>query len=232
MFGSKKRKLEELERQRKLEEERKLKEAEERKKEEEKAAFEKEYKEKILFNQTVNTLKKAMKKYEEQVDIFIRLAREAKTRGLNSQYNMAKNGLKIVIDSRNRVSAMYMSLTVSNQIKQVTKDTKVFVNGMSSIAKQLSEINSELDFSELQMEYGQAMAQITLAEEKLNSFSENIYDAIEEYSGTEDDSKISKALDDLIGSDLSPLSSTVADSAEDVAIDSKMDELEALINGK
>ena len=232
MFGSKKRKLEELERQRKLEEERKLKEAEERKKEEEKAAFEKEYKEKILFNQTVNTLKKAMKKYEEQVDIFIRLAREAKTRGLKSQYNMAKNGLKIVIDSRNRVSAMYMSLTVSNQIKQVTKDTKVFVNGMSSIAKQLSEVNSELDFSELQMEYGQAMAQITLAEEKLNSFSENIYDAIEEYSGTEDDSKISKALDDLIGSDLSPLSSTVADSAEDVAIDSKMDELEALINGK
>ena len=82
------------------------------------------------------------------------------------------------------------------------------------------------------MEYVQAMAQITLAEEKLNSFSEIIYDAIEEYSGTEDDSKISKALDDLIGSDLSPLSSTVADSAEDVAIDSKMDELEALINGK
>lgn len=222
MFGSKKKKLQELELQRKCEEE--------RKKAEEQAAFEKEYKEKMLYNQTINTLKKAMKKYEDQIDVFIKLAKEAQNRGLKAQYNMAKNGLKIVIDSRDRVSAMYMSLTVSNQIKQVTKDTKVFVNGMSSLAKQLSEMNSELDLSNIQMEYTQAMTQITQAEEKLNSFSENIYDAIEEYSGTEDDSKISKALDNLINSDLSPLSSTVANSADNVDIDSRMDELEALIN--
>ena len=216
MFKSKKKIQEELERQ---------------KKEAERLAAEKEYKEKVLYNQTVNTLKKAIKRYEDQIDVFIGMARESEKRGLKAQYNMAANGLKIVIDSRDRVSAMYMSLVVSNQIKQVTKDTKLFIDGMSSMAKQLSDIDSSIDFAQLQLDYGKAMTQIGQAEEKLQAFSDNVYSAIDEYAGRNDDVKVDKAIDELIHSDM-PASTVAIKDEDDVKISGRIEELEALIHGK
>ena len=215
MFKSKKKLQEEMER---------------KKKAEEKAAMEKNCREKLLFNQTLNGLKKAMQKYEDQKDIFIQFAREAEKRGMKAQYNMAKNGLKIVMDSYERVWAMYLNLTISNQIKQVTNDTKMFVDSMSSISKQLSEINSSIDFTQMQLDYTQAMEQISKAEEELKGFSENVYSTIEDYASNNSDSKIDSAYDELIHSDLSE--STTKEREEGLRIDRKIDRLEEMIHGK
>lgn len=215
MFKSKKRLQEEMEM---------------KKKAEERAALEKECREKLLFNQTLNSLKKAMQKYEEQKGVFIQFAREAEKRGMKAQYQMAKNGLKIVMDSYDRVWAMYLNLTISNQIKQVTNDTKMFVDSMSSISRQLSEINASIDFTEMQLDYTQAMAQISQAEEKLKGFSENVYSTIEDYASSNSDSKIDSAYDELIHSDL--CEESAKEREEGLRIDRKIDRLEEMIHGK
>ncbi len=205
---------------------------------EKRAAFEKDIKERTIYNQTIKNLKNAMSKYEAQKEEFLKIARDAYNRGLMPQYNMAKNGLKIVLDSHDKVTAMYLDLTISNQIKQVTKDTKMFVDTMSIVSRQLSEINSSIDYTQVRYDYEQAISQISQAEEKLRDFSDVVYDSIENYSlGNQDmDTKVSEALDQLIrGSTESEMRTPTvrkANEEENQKIDARIGELEAMIHGK
>lgn len=168
-------------------------------KELERAKFEKEYREKTLINKTLRQLKNTYDKYETQKEIFIKMAKEAKERGFTPQYNMARTGLKIILDSQEKASSMYLNLAISNQIKQTVGDTKKFILSMSEISKELSEVNSQIDFVEAQKNYDYAMQEISAMEERLNDFSENISTSLEDYAEFKsEDEKVDKALDMLI----------------------------------
>lgn len=209
--------------------------AEERRKEMERAALEKEYKEKALINKTVRDLKRSLDKYEEQKNILIKLAKEAEMRSLKPQYNMAANGLKIVIQSQDKINAMYLNLTISNQIRMLTKNTKSFVESMSMTAKQLTEIQSDIDFGQAQLDYDQAMAAISETDEKLKDFSDNIFESVSTYTEScEKNDEVDAAIDALIHNASDAMNvPTATDSFEknDLEIDKKIHELEAMIYG-
>ena len=204
---------------------------EEKRKAAEKAEAEKRFKEKSLVNKTLRSLKSTVDKYEGQKQIFIKLAREAEARGLRPQYNMAANGLKIVIDSQDKANAMYLNLTISNQIKEMCNDTKMFVDSMSTISKQLSEIQSGIDFVQAQADYNYAMMNINKTEEKLRDFSDNIYDSISSFVESEDgDNKIDEAISALIHGASENIDLPMAETVDNSDIDRKIRELGGLLN--
>ena len=204
---------------------------EEKRKAAEKAEAEKRFKEKSLVNKTLRSLKSTVDKYESQKQIFIKLAREAEARGLRPQYNMAANGLKIVIDSQDKANAMYLNLTISNQIKEMCNDTKMFVDSMSTISKQLSEIQSGIDFVQAQADYNYAMMNINKTEEKLRDFSDNIYDSISSFVESEGgDNKIDEAISALIHGASENIDLPMAETVDNSDIDRKIRELGGLLN--
>lgn len=195
---------------------------------------EKEFKERALINKTLRSLKGAVEKYENQKQILIQLAREAEVRGLKPQYNMAASGLKIIIDSQDKANAMYLNLTITNQIKSMGKVTEEFVNAMSTVSKELSEIESSVDFTQAQYDYSCAMNNIAAVEEKLRDFTDNIYDSIETYAESSmPDERIDKAIDMLIHNTTTNLGSNVQSTVgeDNSAIDLKIRELENMLNG-
>lgn len=204
---------------------------EEKRKAQERAEAEKKFKEKSLVNKTLRSLKSTVDKYENQKQIFIRLAREAEARGLKPQYNMAANGLKIVIDSQDKANAMYLNLTISNQIKEMCNDTKMFVDSMSTISKQLSELQLGIDFVQAQADYNYAMLNINKTEERLRDFSDNIYDSISSFVENEDsDSRVDEAINALIHGASENINLPTMETVDNSEIDRKIRELGGLLN--
>ena len=204
---------------------------EEKRKAQERAEAEKKFKEKSLVNKTLRSLKSTVDKYEGQKQIFIRLAREAEARGLKPQYNMAANGLKIVIDSQDKANAMYLNLTISNQIKEMCNDTKMFVDSMSTISKQLSELQLGIDFVQAQADYNYAMMNINKTEERLRDFSDNICDSISSFVENEDtDSRVDEAINALIHGASENINLPTMETVDNSEIDRKIRELGGLLN--
>ena len=204
---------------------------EEKRKAQERAEAEKKFKEKSLVNKTLRSLKSTVDKYEGQKQIFIRLAREAEARGLKPQYNMAANGLKIVIDSQDKANAMYLNLTISNQIKEMCNDTKMFVDSMSTISKQLSELQLGIDFVQAQADYNYAMMNINKTEERLRDFSDNICDSISSFVENEDtDSRVDEAINALIHGASENINLPTMETVGNSEIDRKIRELGGLLN--
>lgn len=204
---------------------------EEKRKAQERAEAEKKFKEKSLVNKTLRSLKNTVDKYESQKQIFIRLAREAEARGLKPQYNMAANGLKIVIDSQDKANAMYLNLTISNQIKEMCNDTKMFVDSMSTISKQLSELQLGIDFVQAQADYNYAMLNINKTEERLRDFSDNIYDSISSFVENEDsDNRVDEAINALIHGASENINLPTMETVDNSEIDRKIRELGGLLN--
>lgn len=204
---------------------------EEKRKAQERAEAEKKFKEKSLVNKTLRSLKNTVDKYESQKQIFIRLAREAEARGLKPQYNMAANGLKIVIDSQDKANAMYLNLTISNQINEMCNDTKMFVDSMSTISKQLSELQLGIDFVQAQADYNYAMLNINKTEERLRDFSDNIYDSISSFVENEDsDNRVDEAINALIHGASENINLPTMETVDNSEIDRKIRELGGLLN--
>jgi hypothetical protein len=208
----------------------KIKEMKEKKrKAEEKAEQDKRIKEKALVNKSLRELQGQMRKYEQKKETFIKLAREADRSGQTAQYNLAAKGLKMSIDSYSKANAMYLSLTISSQMKDMFTDTKAFVEAMSTISGQLSEIQSEIDISSAESEFAVAMQNISQAEEKLGKFSDGICNTIEDYAAnSESDAQIDAVIHALIHS-----TDTAAEPTENtVEIDRRIRELEGIYNGR
>ena len=204
---------------------------EQKKKAEEQALQDKKIKERALINKTLRNLKSMMDKYESQKQVFINLARQAEARGLTAQYNLAANGLKLVMESYDRASQMYLNLTISNQIKETFSDTRAFVDSMSTISRQLSELQSSVDIESAQSEYSIAMQNIAQAEEKLREFSDSICDTAADFTESfKSSEKVDEAIAALIHSADGGVS-VPTPTESNSEIDKRINELEGLING-
>lgn len=191
---------------------------------------EKEFRERTLINKTLRELQRNIEKYENQKQLFIKMAREAEKRNLTSQYKMAANGLKIVIEAQDKANAMYLNLTIADQIKQFGTNTTNFVASMNTLSKQLAAINQNLDFVQVENDYNTAMQEVSDMEEKLRSFSDTIQDSVESYASLgQDDGKVDKAIEMMIHSTPSDDEIQSATDSVNQSIDLKIKDIDRLI---
>lgn len=142
----------------------------------------KETKKKMLIRSTLVAMDKQIQKLESMKSGYIERGREAKSRGLTSQYNLAVSGLRMCITQQKRIYEMKLNLEITSQMKDMAKMTVDFLGGMNALSKDMVKVTKEADFRKVAAQFEQAMAsaenQATSLEEFMDSTSSAFSSAI------------------------------------------------------
>ena len=141
------------------------------------AISKKEIKKRMLIKQTINAMNKQIAKLEEQKQVYINAAREAKERGLAAQYELALSGLKMTIAQQKRIYEMKLNFEITSQMKDMTAMTTEFLRGMSSLSKDMMRLTKEKEFRKTEQQFAEAMAAAEMQTEHLEAFMDSTQSA-------------------------------------------------------
>lgn len=136
------------------------------------ATSKKEIEKRMLIKKTINAMNKQIQKLEEQKKVYIEAGRQARTQGLTAQYNLALAGLRMTIAQQRRVYEMKLNFEITSQMKDMSVMTSEFLEGMSSLSKDMLKLTRERDFLRVQKQFTDAMAGVEMQTEQMESFME------------------------------------------------------------
>lgn len=145
----------------------------------------KEIQKKMLIKQTINSMNKQIQKLEEQKKSYIEAGKQAKQQGLSAQYNLALSGLRMTIAQQRRVYEMKLNFEITSQMKDMSKMTVEFLDGMSSLSKDMMKLTKEKDFLKVQKQFTEAMTSVEVQTEQMEEFMDETQSTFAtSYSGT------------------------------------------------
>ena len=177
----------------------------------------KEIKKKMLIKQTINSMNKQIQKLEEQKKVYIDAGKQAKQKGLTAQYNLALSGLRMTIAQQKRVYEMKLNFEITSQMKDMSKMTAEFLQGMGSLSKDMMKLTKEKDFLKVEKQFNEAMTSVELQTEHMENFMDETESAFSSsYSGTAEDNQ---ELEKLMTNEAS------ADNMTEAMIEKELEEL-------
>lgn len=154
------------------------------------AITQKEIKKRMLVKQTINAMNKQIQKLEEQKKAYIDAGKQAKQKGLTSQYNLALAGLRMTIMQQRRVYEMKLNFEITSQMKDMSAMTADFLKGMGALSSDMMKLTKEKDFLKIQKQFIAAMTGVEMQTEQIESFmdeTESMFTST--FSGSAEDSK-------------------------------------------
>ena len=130
----------------------------------------KEMKKRMLIKQTITAMEKQIQKLEEQKKVYIEAGKQAKQKGLTAQYNLALSGLRMTITQQRRVYEMKLNFEITSQMKDMSKMTSEFLQGMGSLSKDMLKLTKERDFLKVQKQFTEAMMGVEMQTERMEEF--------------------------------------------------------------
>ena len=160
------------------------------------AVSKKEIEKKMLINRTINEMNKQIQKLEEQKQKYIEAGRVAKQKGLTAQFNLALSGLRMTIAQQKRVYEMKLNFEITSQMKDMTKMTSQFLEGMGSLSKDMMKLTKEKDFAKVQKQFTEAMLSVETQTEQMEGFMDETQSTFSSNFSTssEDSSEIEKLM--------------------------------------
>ena len=181
------------------------------------AISKKEIKKKMLIKQTITSMNKQIQKLEEQKKVYIDAGKQAKQKGLTAQYNLALSGLRMTIAQQKRVYEMKLNFEITSQMKDMSKMTAEFLQGMGSLSKDMMKLTKEKDFLKVEKQFNEAMTSVELQTEHMENFMDETESAFSSsYSGTAEDNQ---ELEKLMTNEAS------ADNMTEAMIEKELEEL-------
>lgn len=182
----------------------------------------KEIQKKMLIKQTINAMNKQIQKLEEQKKTYIEAGKKAKQQGLSAQYNLALSGLRMTIAQQKRVYEMKLNFEITSQMKDMSKMTVEFLDGMSSLSKDMMKLTKEKDFLKVQKQFTEAMTSVEVQTEQMEEFMDETQSTFATaYSGSEEEHK---ELDGLMSNE------AVSDNMTESMIEKELEELKKKMN--
>lgn len=132
--------------------------------------LDKEIEQKMLIKRTVNSMNKQIDKLEEQKNMFLVKAKEARKHGLDAQLDLALTGYRITLAQQKRAREMLLNFEITAQMKDMTMMTRDFLGGMGSLSKEMSKLANSRDFVQVQKEFEKAMAAVETQSEQMEVF--------------------------------------------------------------
>ncbi|MEG1510153.1 MAG: hypothetical protein RR454_06875 [Clostridia bacterium] len=185
-----------------------------------KSKAEKEMNQRLLIKKTMNQIQKHIKELEAQKLENIDIAKQAKLKGSTSQYNLAISGLKMTMTQQKKAEEMLLNFRLVSQMRDLTKMTAGFLDGMSMLSKEMTKTTKNMDFVKVQKEFETAMMGVEDSSEKLDLMldgSESMYSGIASNGSAISDQEI----DNLVTAQASAEEASV-----DQEIEKKMAEIE------
>lgn len=171
----------------------------------------------MLIKQTISSMNKQIQKLEEQKKVYIDAGKQAKQKGLAAQYNLALSGLRMTIAQQKRVYEMKLNFEITSQMKDMSKMTGEFLQGMGSLSKDMMKLTKEKDFLKVEKQFNEAMANVELQTEHMENFMDETESTFaSNYSGSAEENK---ELEALMTNEAS------ADNMTDAMIEKELEEL-------
>lgn len=130
----------------------------------------KRIKEQMLINQAIASVKKQITDLEASRKKYIAAAVSARENGIASQYNLAKNAIRIVTSQRLVVEQMLLNLQISAQIKDVSEMTKSFADGMKLLSGAITDTTGSLNFEKVSAQMTKAMISTQMKQAEADAF--------------------------------------------------------------
>lgn len=169
----------------------------------------KRIKEQMLINQAIASVKKQITDLEASRKKYIAAAVSARENGIASQYNLAKNAIRIVTSQRLVVEQMLLNLQISAQIKDVSEMTKSFADGMKLLSGAITDTTGSLNFEKVSAQMTKAMISTQMKQAEADAFLDGTQASFASFSDNsgacEDD------IDKLIDAELGGASGVDAD---------------------
>ena len=132
--------------------------------------LDREIEQKMLVKRTVNAMNKQIQKLEEQKNMFLDRAKEAKKHGLDAQVDLALTGYRLTLAQQRRAQEMLLNFEITSQMKDMTMMTVQFLGGMSTLSKEMSKLAGSKDFVQVQKEFEKAMRAVETQSEQMDVF--------------------------------------------------------------
>lgn len=126
--------------------------------------------EQVLIAKAIAAIKKQLRDLDASKKRYIAAAVVARENGIASQYNLAKNAIRIVIAQKAVVEQMLMTLQLSAQLKDVSEMTKTFADGMKSLSRSASRTASKLKFDKVSGQVAQAVQSVKATQDSADIF--------------------------------------------------------------
>ena len=178
----------------------------------------KELKQKMLVKQTINEMNKQIAKLEQQKQTYIKAGADAKKAGLDAQYKLAVTGLRMTIAQQKRVQQMKLNFEITSQMRDMSKMTADFLNGMSEISRDMMKITKDVNFKKVTESFSEAMLGVEVQTEQMEQFMEDTSSSFETtYNVDGDEKKEVEAMIDNI--------SAISSGSVEASIDKELEDL-------
>lgn len=142
----------------------------------------KEIEKKMLIKKTINSMNKQIEKLEAQKQVYINAGKEAKQRGLQSQYELALSGLKMTIMQQKKVCEMKLNFEITSQMKDMTLMTSEFLKGMGTLSKDMMKLTKEKEFLKVEKQFHEAVTNVEEQSTRMELFMESTNETFAEQS--------------------------------------------------
>ena len=158
----------------------------------------KRIKEQMLVNQAIASIKKQLNDLENSRKKYISAAVTARENGIASQYNLAKNAIRIVTAQKTVVEQMLLNLQISAQITDVSEMTKSFADGMKLLSGSIVQTADGLNFEKVSKQMNKAMISTQLKQAESDEFlqaTESGFAAFAQSTSGADEDEIDRMID-------------------------------------
>ena len=192
-----------------------------------KSKAEKEFDKKMVVKKTINSMNKQISTLEEQKNIFVAKAKEAKKKGLEAQYNLALSGYRMTYAQQKKAQEMLLNFEITSQMKDMTMMTSEFLKGMSLLSREMSKLADSKQFSKVQKEFEIAMNSVEEQSSQMEVFLESAETTFDAAASSEkqniSDEDFEKMIDEESAQDIG---------GTDAELDRQMEELKKKIDAE
>lgn len=156
------------------------------------------YKQKLEITRTVNMLKKQIDRLQAQKKEYIERAKNARLKGDNQLYRLARTMLKSVMNAAHRLEIMLMNIEFAVMQRDFAENNRAFVSGMKQLGKSLNKTVGLTDTGKTMKILEKSMIKVSESLEKLDLMTESNENAFGLAAG---DGIPDSEIDALIGSE-------------------------------
>ena len=162
-----------------------------------KSKQEKEMEQRMIIKKTINQFNKDIRELEDQKGKYLEAAKRAKQEGLDAQYNLALSGLKMAMMQQKKAKEMQLNFELASQMKDLTKVTSLFLDGMSMLSVEMSKTTKDMNFVKVQKEFESAITGVEMASAQLEILMDTTndsYSSVANQGASIDDKEVEKYL--------------------------------------
>ena len=159
-----------------------------------KSREEKEMERKLAIKRTLNELTKADRSMQKKKDEMLKLAQDAKEKGIEREYITAKNGLKSMMKFQQNVQAVKLRIQIAESMRDVSSVNMKALNTMGAIGKEIGTLMNSANFAKNQAAFEMGMMKMDEMLSQMEGLMEDTDMSLNETSDETLDSEIEQLI--------------------------------------